>query len=392
MVDYGQVYGDGLPIGFLFEDGYFQANSGALGNFEGVRPIDEIPGCVFRGIDSLGQELILPNDVRGPSGELNYNGVLLNVINGRIASTDHTYWGDFSDACEIYLRGGQAGTAAHLLSESTQLSTKFVGESSYGKKLIHEWHRPLTRTDKRYSENEMIRYFRDYDKLQIQQKKYVLDSLNIWASSGLLQIVRKSEGDCMLGNIKHGAAGVTGVKSGYVTLDKEEFDKEILLFKKFGALAVVGTRLKPYVEVRVNLVVAHEFGHQVEFVLSQATQEKIEQIYMERKKRADKLHPLPASYDGASELLQPPQVYNRVFISGYGRSSKHEYWAECLAAFSVKDGRQKLKELDPAMHQLLCQLLLKPQNFLRRVFTENILELRASLRLGGEWKDDLVDC
>ena len=80
---------------------------------------------------------------------------------------------------------------------------------------------------------KMIRYFRDYDKLQIQQKKYVLDSLNIWASSGLLQIVRKSEGDCMLGNIKHGAAGVTGVKSGYVTLDKEEFDKEILLFKKF---------------------------------------------------------------------------------------------------------------------------------------------------------------
>jgi hypothetical protein len=90
-------------------------------------------------------------------------------------------------------------------------------------------------------------------------------------------------------------------------------------------------------------------------------------------------------------MLQPSQVYNRVFISGYSRASKHEYWAECLAAFSVKDGRQKLKEVDPAAYQLLCQLVTRPQDLIRRVFTDTILDLQDSLRMGGEMREDVLN-
>jgi hypothetical protein len=391
VVDYGRVYSEGAPIGLLYEDGFFKDTAGVLGSNSQTSVIDDIPGCIFRGIDSDGQELVLPAGDPGPSGQLTYNGVKLNVINGRVSTEEHSYVGEFSEDGEFTLRGGAARDGGRILDDFTQLSTKFAGTRSDGSKWNHEWQRPLSRGDKTYVDNEVIRYFADYDKLQMQQKKYVHESLHIWAASGLLQIVRKSEGNCMLGNIKHGAAGVTGVRTGYVTLDKEEFEKEIVLFKRFGALAVVATKHKPYLEVRVNLVVAHEFGHQVEFVLSQATQEKIDDIYRERKKRADKLHPLPEVYEGLSELLQPPQVYNRVFISGYARSSKHEYWAECLAAFSVKDGREKLKEIDPAIHQLLCQLVTKPQELIRRVFTDTVLDLQDSLRIGGEMKDDLLN-
>ena len=391
VVDYGRVYSDGSPIGFLYEDGFFKDTAGVLGASAQSRVIDEIPGCVFRGIDNDGQELVLPGEERGPSGKLTYNGVALTVVNGRISTPSHQFVAELTDDGDIYLRGGPSREGGRKLDDLTQLSTRFEGTDSEGKKWSHDWSRPLSRGDKSYVENEVIRYFADYDKLQVQQKFYVHESLHVWAASGLLQIVRKSEGNAMLGNIKHGAAGVTGVRTGYVTLDKEEFEKEIMLFKRFGALAVVATKYKPYLEVRVNLVVAHEFGHQVEFVLSQATQEKIDQIYIERRKRSDKLHPLPAVYEGMSELLEPPQVYNRVFISGYSRSSKHEYWAECLAAFSVKDGREKLKEIDPPIYQLLCQLVQSPQDLIRRVFTDTITDLQASLRMGGEMKDDLLN-
>ena len=391
VVDYGRVYSDGSPIGFLYEDGVFKDTAGVLGNSSKLRVIDDIPGCVFRGIDCDGQELVLPGEERGPSGQLTYNGVQLQVMNGRVSNANHQFIAELTDDGDIYLRGGPVREGGRKLDDLTQLSTRFEGTDSEGNKWSHDWSRPLTRPDKSYVENEVIRYFADYDKLQVQQKKYVHESLHVWASSGLLQIVRKSEGNAMLGNIKHGAAGVTGVRTGNVTLDKEEFEKEIMLFKRFGALAVVATKYKPYLEVRVNLVVAHEFGHQVEFVLSQATQEKIEQIYLERRKRSDKLHPLPSIYEGMSELLEPPQVYNRVFISGYSRSSKHEYWAECLAAFSVKDGREKLKEIDPPIYQLLCQLVQRPQELIRRVFIDTITDLQASLRMGGEMRDDLLN-
>lgn len=391
VVDYGRVYSEGSPIGFLYEDGTFKDTAGVLGDSARSRAIDDIPGCVFRGIDHDGQELVLPGNERGPSGQMTYNGVQLSVINGRISNQTHQYLADFTDDGDIYMRGGPPREEGRRLDELTQLTTKFEGVKSDGKKWNHEWARPLTRQGKSYIENEVIRYFADYDNLQVQQKKYVHESLHIWATSGLLQIVRKSEGNAMLGNIKHGAAGVTGVRTGYVTLDKDEFIKEIDLFKRFGTLAIIATNLRPYLEVRVNLVVAHEFGHQMEFILSQATQEKIDDLYRERRKRADKIHPLPNNYEGASEMLQPSQVYNRVFISGYSRASKHEYWAECLAAFSVKDGREKLKEIDPGVHQLLCQLVTKPQDLIRRVFTDTVIDLQDSLRMGGEMKDDLLN-
>jgi hypothetical protein len=384
VVDYGQIYMEENPVGFLFEDGY-------LNQAKVTKPIEEIHGCIFRGIDANGIALELPTQNPGPTGKLTYNGVTLNVTNGRIGTLDHRLVGEMDDDGTVYMRDGVYKVARVKLDENSQLTTIFEGTKSNGEPWKHEFVRPLYRKDKSYSDNEIIRYFAEFDKLKTAQKKYVCESMNIWAASGVLQVVRKSEGNCMLGNVRHGAAGVTGVRTGYVTLDRDEFEKEITLFAKFGSSAVVSTRIKPYLEVRINLVVAHEFGHQLEFCLSQATQNRIRDLYEARVKLCDSKHPLPLEYEGASELLTPQQVPQRMFISGYARSSKHEYWAECVAAFSIKDSRDYLKKLDPEVYEILREVISKPENVMRKVFNDNLVELQSSLRVGGELIPNLID-
>jgi hypothetical protein len=392
VVDYGRIYLESESYGFLCEDGFLKETSPFFGTKERKQSlwIDELPGCIFRGIDTGGLALELPAATPGPSGDLVYNNLPFDVVNGRIVTKDHRYIGDLDDAGRIYVRVSDSPDFRRTVDEYAQLHTTFVGENAQGEEWEFEYARPLNRRDKSYVDNEIIRYFEDFDKLAGPQKKYVLESLHLWSACGLLQVVRKSEGNCMLGNIKHGAAGVTAVRTGYVTLDRTEFEKEIELFRRFGTLAVMTSPHKPYLEVRVNLVVAHEFGHQVEFCLSQATQERIREMYEERLKNCNHVHPRPRGYEGYCELLEPQQVAQRFFMSGYARSSHHEYWAECVAAFSIKEGREKLKACDKPIHDLLAELVLKPQNLVSRVVSDSIMSLQSSLHLGGEFNQDLL--
>jgi hypothetical protein len=234
-----------------------------------------------------------------------------------------------------------------------------------------------------------MRYFVGFDNLSMLQKKYVLDTMSLWSASGILHIVRKSEGDASLGNVKHGAAGVTAVRTGNATFDKQEFEQEVEWFKKYGPFVVAG--IKEHAEVRLNLVVPHEFGHQLEYLVTEATLDRISEIYKQKRQSCDTMHPLPAEYNGGSELLPPQEVERRHFISGYARSSMHEYWAECVAAFSVKESRLTLKQNDPAVHQILTNLVLTPTTVLRQIFHDTIKDLQLGLKLTGELRDDLLE-
>jgi len=391
VVDYGRIYQEGVPVGVFLEDGYLQGTSGLLGNRDGLTVIEDIPGCSFRGIDRYGLDLELPGQYHGPTGSLTYNGNLLQVVNGRVSTPNHELIGEFQDDGTFHLRLSDQRLPRRKLNESTQLTTVFEGKNSQGESFSFEFIRPLHKKDKTYVHNEIMRYFENFDGLTGIQKKYVIASLKLWAACGLLQIVRKSEGTAGLGNVKHGASGVTGVRTGCVTLDKEEFEKEIMLSKRFGPVAVVANKLKPYLEVRLNQVVSHEYGHQLEFVLSQSVQERINDLYQKKFSRSNKLHPLPAHYEGQSELLLPQQIDDRIFVSGYSRASSHEYWAECTAAFSVKESRDVLKKIDPAMYELLQELLLNPETMVSPLWADTIIDLQASLCLGGELTDDLLD-
>ncbi len=286
-------------------------------------------------------------------------------------------------------KNGEAGRLK--LDNHTLLNFTFQGKTSTGETCQHQFSRPLYRPDKSYTDNEIIRYFDRFDSLNSLQKKYVLETMSLWSASGLLQVVRKSEGDASLGNVKHGATGVTRIRTGNVTLDKEEFEREISFYKQFGPSMKASKNAKgDLVEVRLNLVMAHEFGHQVDFVMATSVRERIAEAYEKKYKSCEKLHPLPPSYERRSEFLRIDQLDQRHFISGYAMQSVEEYWAECLAAFSVKETRAQLKILDPVTHQILSDLVLHPGTVLSRVLHETILALQASLRLGGEFTEDIL--
>lgn len=384
VVDFGNVYLADTVVGYLYEDGLLKS-SGAEGAESQWRLIDDLEGCVFRGIDAGGIELLIAYGHGGPSGRLFYNGIQYNVLNGRIATEDHRLVGEFDDQGRVTVRDHRTRTPRRSLDESATLNLYFDGLKSSGKEWRHEFLRPLARKEKPYFENEIIRYFQDWDKVNLNQKKYVLDSLEIWARSGILQVIRKSEGNAALGNVKHGAAGVTRVRTGMVDLDASEFERDLDLFKRFGPMAVISTSIQPYVEVRINLVVAHEFGHQLHFCLSAAAQNRIEEFYAARIKRSAKLCPPPGNYDGASELLRPEYLPNRMFISGYAKSSIYEYFAESVAAFSVAESRKTLREMDPAIHKLLTDLIYQPETAIAATLSEQVLDLQSSLKMGGEF-------
>lgn len=390
LVDYGVISFADQQIGILYDDGYIRSTSGQFGHGQNVVPIDDIVGCKFQGIDSLGRTLEFPGETPGPTGSLSYNGQKHFVINGRITTPDHQYLGYFADDGSISLRSSASGKCDTKLDENTQLATIFSGENSKGENFNFEFHRPLSKKDKSYFDNEIIRYFENYEALPKAQKDFVVHNMQLWAKTGLLQIVRKSEGTAALGNVKHGAAGVTGVRTGFVTLDKEEFEKEINLAKKFGDLVVAGLPIKPYIEIRLNMVVAHEFGHQLEFVLSQSTQEQVADLFAKKKDLSMKLFPQPDNFDGTQELLIPQKLQERIFISGYSRTSFHEYFAEAVAAFSVREARQQLRQIDPEIFAILEKIIFEPEKMLRPVFVEVIQILRQSLKIGGEYTDKLL--
>ena len=392
VVDYGKIFGtDGSQIGYLYEDGLIQPMGGPL-DWQGEKAIEQLSNCKFRGIDARGIAVELPDPKhRGPLGGLEYNGQVLTVLYGRIATQDHRVVGYFTDEGKIFLRDHKTPSFIHELDEYTQLNTAFQGVRANGQPMMHEFVRPLHKKDRSYIDNEIIRYFKDFEQLTQIQKAYVLESMRLWAASGLLQVVRKSEGDCAMGNVKHGASGVTGVRTGNVTLDREEFEIEIGLYRKFGAIAkVANQRMRQYSEVRINLVVSHEYGHQLEFTLSQASQDKITDLYNKRLQTCNRMHPLPEAYDGLAELLLTHQIEERVFISGYARSSMHEYWAECVAAFSVKDSREMLRQMDRPVYDILADVLYNPEKTLSPKFEKDVLRLQTSLRVGGHLTDDLL--
>ncbi len=87
----GQIYKDGLPVGYLFEDGYLQSIGDIFNDQAQPELIDDIPNCHFRGIDCNGLEIILPVLPAGPNGTLIYNNHSFTVTNGRVANSNHQY-------------------------------------------------------------------------------------------------------------------------------------------------------------------------------------------------------------------------------------------------------------------------------------------------------------
>lgn len=384
---------DGTVVGILYENGVIQGKSAPFDGWTSTKSIEEVPGCTFKGIDRSGLTLELPRASSGPTGLLIYNHVPHTVIKGRIATYSHDLVGEIDDNAVITLRACKNPAQLIEIKETSQLQTDFKGVKSDGSPYVYAFERPLHKQkDKPYSENEIITYFDlDWHKLNEKEKAYIVDSLRLWTRTGWLQIVRKATGAgrAMFGNVRHGASGVTGVLTAYVTIDRGEFETEIRFFENYGILS--RHKRAEGSEIRVNLVVSHEFGHQLEMTLSQACRDRIQNYYDAKIKLCKEKHPPPPGFENGAEMLQDHQIEDRCFISGYSRTSMHEYWAEALAAFSMYESRYELKRIDPQIHDLLVELVFSPETLLSPGLQEMALELQASLRVGGELTDDLLN-
>jgi len=67
--------------------------------------------------------------------------------------------------------------------------------------------------------------------------------MSLWASSGLLQVVRKKRRRRFFGNVRHGVTGATRIRTGKVSLDKEEFEKEVNYYKQHGPMMTCGQKM-----------------------------------------------------------------------------------------------------------------------------------------------------
>ena len=61
-----------------------------------------------------------------------------------------------------------------------------------------------------------------------------------------------------------------------------------------------------------------------------------------------------------------------------------------MAAYAIKESRDTLKQCDPEIYELLTQVVLEPEKVLSPKLQDAMLNLQASLRVGGELPENLL--
>ncbi|HEY9792642.1 MAG TPA: hypothetical protein V6D22_19735 [Candidatus Obscuribacterales bacterium] len=237
---------------------------------------------------------------------------------------------------------------------------------------------------------ELSNYFQGFDQLPPEQQNYIAESLALWVAAGYIDVLINNKMSAKVGRVNHGGS-LADRDNRCVTLCGEELQTELMLFQKFGPLAKIPSRTKGFVEARLNLVAAHEMAHQIYTLLSPDTRAQIDAMHRNRVQRCDQIHPLPDGYDGNAELVTEVQLIERVFLSGYSRSSPEEYFAESLAAFSIKSSREKLKAIDAEIFELMHRLVFEANEMLDSKWHEQIARSQAERKRRQELTDTLLD-
>jgi hypothetical protein len=112
-------------------------------------------------------------------------------------------------------------------------------------------------------------------------------------------------------------------------------------------------------EVRFNVELTRLFAGQLLLLVSEEFLTDLETRFRNRL--------LQCSTDitvNMSELVDEKNINTRSFITGRARRSAHEYWAESVAAFSLKKSREELQWLDCDMHACILDFVRHPESYL----------------------------
>jgi hypothetical protein len=249
-------------------------------------------------------------------------------------------------------------------------------------------------------DSEIIRsYFEGFDGLFEVQKNYIISSLQLWICSGFLDLLVGSDRSMSLINAHEAHREGIDLRAGFdlvagrTTLDREELNREIAIFERFGPLCT--TQVKPRLfAVTSNCCVAHEFGHQILLILSDQARAEVEKLYCQRRgnleQRNTGAEANTPGFEAGKELLTAEQIDLRLYISGHAATSVEEYWAESFGVFSFKAGRQQLEKHDPEIFAFLHSLVFEPEKIVQPGCKEILMIKRSQRSATHELTSELL--
>ena len=228
-------------------------------------------------------------------------------------------------------------------------------------------------------------YFVDISKMDSETQQYMSKTLSFYEQTGILELlVQSNKRGKLAGNeIRNGKSAWQ--EGNFAVHNLGELERETKFYGKFGGLMAIPSSRIPLIEVRVNLIVAHELAHQLQDYLSSELVDRLKLIF-EATLSACKHE----STENQSEVVLDHDVASRHFVSGYARTGFWEYWAECFACFADQGAMKALKETQAEAYDLLCQLFLHPEVHLQPEAGQELALIREKHSINVETVKSLL--
>lgn len=212
----------------------------------------------------------------------------------------------------------------------------------------------------------LSQYVQGYEQLSGKIQTYFKETLRLWFDCGLLSLSLSAGQQMKITVLSTGAASRPAV----ALFDEAELANNAENFRKFGPMMIVPNKNDGSFEVMISAITSHEFSHLLYELLNEPFRARIPRLYEER------IATCKRHSEGGAELLTSGAVYTRRFISGYAAVTELEYWAECIAAFSINETQGELRRIDQAMFDSIQELVHAPENHLQPEWAEQIAALR----------------
>ena len=222
--------------------------------------------------------------------------------------------------------------------------------------------------------SNISKYFEGFSELNSDAQKYLEATLSFFDKCGFVGLLIKYGKHARLDDL---GERLSIQENDYSVFDRNQFEREIAFFQKFGAFMAVPNKKAPLIEVRLNLVVAHEMAHQIQMLVEEKWLDQFVNMYNERHQTCE--HTV-----GVPELIMPYELEKRHFVTAYARLSPWEFFAESFCCFAVRDAHIKLRSIDFEVYEHLCELFHSPEKMFEMPWKMTLASIRAFHKVDRE--------